>query len=225
MSTKSAGGMAFRKWDSKWVFARIEFYLFQNPCPLKITDRVSKFYSNFKIILTFVFMEGIKNKVKESGLIQLDLADFKPKETIVGIDLSNQLWQGLVLKEKDFREWIKTENWEQYAGKAVFIFCSADAIVPTWAYMLVASSLNGIASVAVVGSKSDLDKQLIQRNIEALNVNEFINGKVIIKGCSDISAPEFAMVTLLNHIQPVVSSIMYGEPCSTVPVFKRRKVN
>jgi hypothetical protein len=168
-------------------------------------------------------MGEIKNKVKESGLIQLDLADFKPKETIVGIDLSNQLWQGLVLKEKDFRDWIKTENWEQYKGKVVFIYCSVDAIIPTWAYMLVASSLNGIASIAVVGSKSDLEKQLIQRNIEALNLEGFINGKVIIKGCSDISSPEFAMVTLLNHIQPVVSSIMYGEPCSTVPVYKRKK--
>jgi hypothetical protein len=168
-------------------------------------------------------MEEIKNKVKDSGLIQLDLADFKPKETIVGIDLSNQLWQGLVLKEKDFRDWIRTENWEHYAGKAVYIFCSADAIVPTWAYMLVASSLNGIASIVVFGPKIELEKQIIQRNITHLNLEEFINGKVIIKGCSDISVPEFAMVTLLNHIQPVVSSIMYGEPCSTVPVFKRRK--
>jgi len=168
-------------------------------------------------------MEEIKNKVKDSGLIQLDLADFKPKETIIGIDLSNQLWQGLVLKEKDFRDWIRTENWEHYAGKAVYIFCSADAIVPTWAYMLVASSLNGIASIVVFGLKIELEKQIIQRNITHLNLEEFINGKVIIKGCSDISVPEFAMVTLLNHIQPVVSSIMYGEPCSTVPVFKRRK--
>lgn len=168
-------------------------------------------------------MGEIKNKVKESGLIQLDLADFKPKEEIIAIDLSNQLWQGLVLKEKDFRDWIKTENWEQYVGKAVFIFCSADAIVPTWAYMLVASSLNGIASISVVGSKLELEKKIIERNIEALNLDEFQNGKVIIKGCSDISAPEFAMVTLLNQIQPVASSIMYGEPCSTVPVYKRRK--
>lgn len=168
-------------------------------------------------------MEEIKNKVKESGLIQLDLADFKPTETIIGIDLSNQLWQGLILKEKDFRDWIKTENWEQYAGKAVFIFCSVDAIVPTWAYMLVASSLNGIASEVVFGPKIELEKQIILRNITHLNLDEFTNGKVIIKGCSDISVPEFAMVTLLNHIQPVVSSIMYGEPCSTVPIFKRRK--
>jgi hypothetical protein len=88
---------------------------------------------------------------------------------------------------------------------------------------LVASSLNGIASIVVFGPKIELEKQIIQRNITHLNLEEFINGKVIIKGCSDISVPEFAMVTLLNHIQPVVSSIMYGEPCSTVPVFKRRK--
>lgn len=168
-------------------------------------------------------MQEIKNKVKESGLIQLDLADFKPKEEIAGIDLSNQLWQGLVLKEKDFRNWIKTENWEQYIRKAIFIFCSADAIIPTWAYMLVASSLNGIASMVVVGSKLDVEKSLIQRNIERINLEELKNAKVIVKGCSDISVPEFAMVSLLNHIQPVVSSIMYGEPCSTVPVYKRKK--
>jgi hypothetical protein len=168
-------------------------------------------------------MEEIKNKVKESGLIQLDLADFKPKEEIIGIDLSNQLWQGLVLKEKDFRNWIKTENWEQFRNKAVFIFCSADAIIPTWAFMLVASSLNGIASIVDVGSKLDLEKRLIYRNIEKMNLEDLKDTKVIVKGCSDISFPEFAMVSLLNQIQPVVSSIMYGEPCSTVPVYKRKK--
>jgi hypothetical protein len=167
-------------------------------------------------------MEEIKNKVKGSGLIQLDLADFKPKDEIIGIDLSNQLWQGLVLKEKDFRNWIKTENWEQYRNKAVFIYCSEDAIIPTWAYMLVASSINEIASYSAVGSKAELEQQLILRNIKQLNLEELKNGKVIVKGCSDISVPEFAMVSLLNHIQPVVSSIMYGEPCSTVPVYKRK---
>jgi hypothetical protein len=168
-------------------------------------------------------MEEIKNKVKGSGLIQLDLADFKPKEEIIGIDLSNQLWQGLVLKEKDFRNWIKTENWEQYRNKAVFIYCSEDAIIPTWAFMLVASSINEIASYSAVGSKAELEKQLILRNIKQLNLEALKNGKVIVKGCSDISVPEFAMVSLLNHIQPVVSSVMYGEPCSTVPVYKRKK--
>jgi hypothetical protein len=168
-------------------------------------------------------MSEIINKVKESGLIQLDLADFKPREEFVGIDLAQQLWQGLILKEKDFRNWIKTENWEQYRNKAVYIHCSADAIIPTWAYMLVASSLNEVTSIVTVGSRSELEKEIIDRNIQKIDLNSIKDGKVIVKGCSDIPFPEFAMVSLLNHIQPVVSSIMYGEPCSTVPVYKRRK--
>ncbi len=170
-------------------------------------------------------MEEIKNKVKDSGLIQLDLADFKPEEELVGIDLSEQLWQGLILKEKDFRSWIKTENWSQYTGKAVFIYCSVDAIIPTWAFMLVASSLNGIASIVSVGTKTELEKLIIQKNIEQINTEQLKDGKVIVKGCSDITCPEFAMVCLLNHIQPVVDSLMYGEPCSTVPIYKRSKKN
>lgn len=168
-------------------------------------------------------MEEIKNKVKESGLIQLDLADFKPKEEIIGIDLANQLWQGLVLKEKDFRNWIKTENWQQYQNKAIYIYCSADAIVPTWAFMLVASALNEMAVCVSIGEKVDIEKQLIHRNIQRIDLEKFRGGKIIIKGCSDISCPEFAMVCLVNHLQPIVNSIMYGEPCSTVPVYKKNK--
>jgi hypothetical protein len=168
-------------------------------------------------------MNEIKNKVKESGLIQLDLADFKPREEIIEIDLANQLWEGLVLKEKDFRNWIKEENWLQFKGKAVHINCSVDAIIPTWAFMLVASALNGIASFATTGTKIELEKQIIQKNIQQINLEEFRNGRVIIKGCSDISSPEFAMVCLLNHLQPVVQSLMYGEPCSTVPIYKKNK--
>lgn len=168
-------------------------------------------------------MEEIKNKVKESGLIQLDLADFKPKEEIIGIDLANQLWQGLVLKEKDFRNWIKTENWQQYKGKAVYIFCSVDAIVPTWAYMIVASALIDTADFVSIGDRMDIEKQIVQRNIQKISLEQFRNGKIIVKGCSDISCPEFAMVCLVNQLQASVNSIMYGEPCSTVPVYKKSK--
>ena len=168
-------------------------------------------------------MEEIKNKVKESGLVQMDLADFKPQIAIEGIDLATQLWQGFVLREKDFRTWIQEEDWSKYGEKAVFIHCSADAIVPTWAFMLVASALIGNAKTIVVGNKSDLEKQLIAENINQLNLEEYAEKRVIIKGCSDICCPEFAMVTLLNKLQPVVLSIMYGEPCSTVPVYKRKK--
>jgi hypothetical protein len=167
-------------------------------------------------------MDEIKNKVKGSVLIQLDLADYKPRVPMVGIDLAAQLWQGLVLKEKDFRAWIKENDWDAYENKAVFIFCSADAIVPTWAYMLVASALQSIAKKVQVGTQLDLEKALISEAITAIDLTEFQDGKVIVKGCSDIAAPEFAMVTLLAHLQGVVQSIMYGEPCSTVPIYKRK---
>jgi hypothetical protein len=168
-------------------------------------------------------MEEIRNKVEESGLIQLDLAQFRPQVQLQSIDIAEQLWQGLVIKEKEFRVWIKSNDWSIYLGKAVCIFCSADAIIPTWAYMLVASHLNGIAVHVTIGSKEALEKELIQSAIAEMDTSKIANGKVIIKGCSDISDPAFAMVCLLNKIQPLAQSIMYGEPCSTVPIFKKSK--
>ena len=168
-------------------------------------------------------MSEIVNRVQESGLIPMDLADFKPKVEIIEIDIANQLWQGLILKEKDFRSWIKENDWKRYTGKAVFIHCSADAIVPTWAYMLVSSQLVGLSPIFIVGSKIELEKELIKAEIAKIDLTEFIDGRIIIKGCSDIAAPEFAMSELLKFLQPVAKSIMYGEPCSTVPIFKRGK--
>lgn len=168
-------------------------------------------------------MEEIRNKVKESGLISMDLADFKPNQSlIVSIDIADNLWQGLVLKEKDFRNYIDTHDWSQYKNQFVHIHCSADAIVPTWAYMLVASKLVGIARLALVGSKVELEKQVIALNILSIDVTDYIDGRIIIKGCADITSPEFAMVTLVQKLQPIAKSIMYGEPCSTVPVYKRK---
>jgi|TARA_R110000737_G_scaffold2188_3_gene6180 hypothetical protein len=167
-------------------------------------------------------MEEIVNKVKESGLISMDLANYKPNLVIQEIDLTEQLWQGLILKEKDFRAWIKETDWTQFQGKAVFVHCSADAIVPTWAYMLVASQLTGVTSTYIIGSKGELTKKIIEKNIDAIDLNEFNESRVIIKGCSDIPFPDFAMACLVEKLQPVVKSIMYGEPCSTVPVFKRK---
>lgn len=167
-------------------------------------------------------MEEIVNKVSQSGLIQLDLADFKPKIRITEIDIAHQLWQGIILKEKDFREWIKLEDWAKFQDSAVYIHCSADAIIPTWAYMLVASKLTGIASDYIVGSKVDLEKLLITKEIAKMDLSSLEKGKIIIKGCSDISSPDFAMVEVIKKLQPVVQSIMYGEPCSTVPIFKKK---
>ncbi len=169
-------------------------------------------------------MDEIINRVQESGLIPMDLADFKPKTEIVEIDIAHQLWEGLILREKDFRAWLKENDWTKYSSKAVYIHCSADAIVPTWAFMLVASKLVGVSPVFIVGSKIDLEKELIKLEIAKINLEEYQDGKIIIKGCSDIAAPEFAMSELLKHLQPVAKSIMYGEPCSTVPIFKKAKI-
>ena len=166
----------------------------------------------------------IKNKVKESGIIQLDLADFKPKNELVGIDLSERLYQGLILKEKDFRLWLKENNWQQYEEKAVFIYCSTEAIIPTWAYMLVISKLMPYTEQVLVGARIDLEKKMIQDNIVAMDLSTMTDQRVIIKGCSDIASPEFAMSELVRVLQPLVKSIMYGEPCSTVPIFKKKKL-
>lgn len=167
-------------------------------------------------------MDEIRNRVQESGIITLDLADFKPKGEITEVDIAIQLWQGLVLKEKDFRVWIKENNWEEFQGKNVFVHCSTDAIIPTWAYMLTSSALLPHANHIIVGNKDELIHELILFEINALNIAPYIDGRIIIKGCSDIPFPAFAMVTLMKRLQPIAKSIMYGEPCSAVPVFKRK---
>lgn len=183
--------------------------------------RIAEFVPSFSVFL-YCKMEEIRNKVKESGLISMDLADYKPNLPIIDIDIASLLWQGMILKEKNFRAWIKDNDWPSYENKAVFVHCSADAIVPTWAYMLVASKLNDVASEYIVGTKEELLKKITVSNIKRINTDEYIDGRVIIKGCSDIPFPDFAMAVIVEHLQPVVKSIMYGEPCSTVPVFKRK---
>lgn len=167
-------------------------------------------------------MVEIVNKVKKSGLINLDLAKFQIQERIEIIDIADQLWNGLVLKEKDFRAWIKENDWQQYEGKSVLVHCSADAIVPTWAYMLVTSSLHSYAKMIHVGTKVELEKMLVRSIIQKLDLEPLKEGRVIIKGCSDHPYPDFAMACLVDHLQQTVKSIMYGEPCSTVPIFKRK---
>lgn len=167
-------------------------------------------------------MDEIRNKVKESGIISMDLADFKPKCKIMGIDIADQLWQRMVLKEKDFRNWIRSTDWSIYANQCVYIHCSVEAIIPTWAYMLIASELNTVNSNYVVGSRSDLERKLISEEIKKIDLTALEDARVIIKGCSDIVDPAYAMTEVMKRIQPVVRSIMYGEPCSAVPIFKRK---
>ena len=166
-------------------------------------------------------MEEIVNRVKSSGLISLELASYKPSLKVQEIDIADVLWQRLVLKEKDFRTWIKEHDWTNYQNNAVYVHCSEDAIVPTWAFMLIGSKLQEQSCEFVIGDANDLEKMLIQKKIHSDNLEKYIDGRVIIKGCSDLSDPEFAMVELVKFLQPVAKSIMYGEPCSTVPIFKK----
>ena len=130
---------------------------------------------------------------------------------------------GLILKEKDFREALKNMDWEQYRDKAVAVTCSADAIIPVWAYMLVTSNLQPIAREIVLGNIEDLQRQLFLKNIGQLSIGQFEDKRVVIKGCGDTPIGEFAYMELTKRLMPVVKSIMYGEPCSTVPVYKKRQ--
>jgi hypothetical protein len=167
-------------------------------------------------------MDEIVNKVAQSGLITIDLAEFKPLD-IVELDIAPQLWQGMVLKETDFREWVKTHDWSVYSGKNVCVFCSEDAIIPAWAFMLVVSQLTSYTKKAIVGTISDLEKEVIQSNIQTLNKSDFIDKRIVVKGCSEIPHQQYALGVMVNWLQSEVKSIMFGEPCSTVPIYKKKK--
>ncbi|MGN6291137.1 MAG: DUF2480 family protein [Chitinophagaceae bacterium] len=163
----------------------------------------------------------IINKVAESGLITLDPANFLPQGETAVFDLKDFLFMGLILKEKDFREALKNLDWEQYRDKNIALTCSADAIIPAWAYMLVAAYLQPVAKEIVVGDEKELQKQLFLKNISTIKPEEFADKRVVIKGCGDTPIGEYAYMEITKLLRPVVKSIMYGEPCSTVPVFKK----
>lgn len=175
----------------------------------------------FKIKELISVMDQIVNKVADSGLKTLDLANFKPKQSIAIFDIKDFLWEELILKEKDYRIALKSFDWNQFEGKAVVVLCSVDAIVPTWAYMLVISYLQTHRVKHLVGSVDEMAKQLIQLEIEKLDVTAYKDERVIVKGCADIAVPNFAMSYLVSYLQPHVKSLMYGEPCSTVPIYKK----
>ena len=165
--------------------------------------------------------EPVSNKVAESGIITLDPATHIPVGETAVFDLKDHLFMGLILKEKDFREALKKTDWEQYRDKNVAVTCTADAIIPVWAYMLVATNLQPVAKEIVMGDEKELQRQLFLKNISQINVNEFMDKRVVIKGCGDIPIGDFVYLELTKILRPVAKSIMYGEPCSTVPVYKR----
>jgi uncharacterized protein DUF2480 len=166
--------------------------------------------------------DTIINKVAESGLITIDLEDYYPKEKNTVFDLKDYLFMGMILKEKDFREVLKNIDWEIYRDKNVAITCSADAIIPVWAYMLVATYLSPVAKDFVLGDEKELQRKLFLKNISAIDTNKLSNQRVVIKGCGDRAIEDFAYLEITKRLIPIVRSIMYGEPCSTVPVFKRK---
>ncbi|WP_268122251.1 DUF2480 family protein [Roseivirga pacifica] len=163
----------------------------------------------------------IINRVANSPLITIDLEDFYHSGERIEYDIAENLFQGLILREKDFREFIKEHDWEQYSGKNINIICSADAIVPTWAYMLLTSKLEGLANMIVMGDKELLEYALFKQALGRINLQDYADRPVVIKGCGDLPLSDALYVEITRLLKPVVKSIMYGEPCSTVPVYKK----
>lgn len=167
--------------------------------------------------------DEIINKVAESGLMTIDLEKYLPlKEQVAVFDLKEFLFMGMILKEKDFREALKKHDWEQYRDKHVAITCSADAIIPVWAYMLVTSYLQPVAKETIVGTGKELQKVITLKNISSINTSEFSGSRIVLKGCGETPIDDYAYAEATRVLLPVAKSIMYGEPCSTVPVFKKK---
>jgi len=164
--------------------------------------------------------DEIINKVANSGLITIDLEDFYPKGERVLFDIKPLLFQELILKEKDFREFLKQNNWAQYQDKFVAITCTADAVVPTWAYMLLSIALEPYAGKIVFGSLETLESILFNEALSSITYSDYKDKRVVIKGCSSLPVPINAYVALVKGLKPFAKSIMYGEPCSTVPLYK-----
>lgn len=167
-------------------------------------------------------MSEIINRVALSPLITLDLEELYPQGERVVYDIKDNLFQELILKEKDFRAFVKGHDWSQYKGKNVAITCSVEAIVPTWAYMLLAINLEAFANHVVFGTLEDLENSLFQKMISELNIEEYQDKKIVVKGCGNLPIPTFAYIELTRVLKPLAKSLMYGEPCSTVPIFKKR---
>jgi hypothetical protein len=167
--------------------------------------------------------EPIINKVSESELVSLDLETYYPRDETAMFDLKDYLFMGMILKEKEFREALKKIDWEKYQDKNVAVACTADAIIPVWAYMLVASYLQPAAKEIIMGDEKELHKTIFLKNLSQINVAQFAGQRIVIKGCGETPIGDFAYMEITKLLQPVAKSIMYGEPCSTVPVFKKRQ--
>jgi Protein of unknown function (DUF2480) len=166
--------------------------------------------------------DQIINRVTNSGLVSLDLEEYYHAGERVVYDLKDNLFMGLILKEKDFREFLKTHDWSFYTGKNVAIICSEDAILPTWAFMLLTTYLEPYANMMVFGSLIDLEKKLYEDALAKIDYNQYQDARVVVKGCSKVAVPTAIYVELTRILKPIVKSLMFGEPCSTVPLYKKK---
>ena len=166
--------------------------------------------------------DSLINKVAESGLISIDLASFLPNDTVVVFDIKPYLFMELILKEKEFRASLAEIDWKEYQDKIVGIHCSADAIIPVWANMLVASNLSNTAKAIHFGDENKVREQILLETISKIDAQEYFDQRVVVKGCGETPISESAYVAITNKLRPVAKSIMYGEPCSTVPVYKKK---
>ncbi len=167
--------------------------------------------------------KDIVNKIALSPLVSFDLADYHDPAPRVGIDIAERLFMGMILKEGDFRAWLETVDWSQYAGQHVHLHCSADAIIPGWTWMLLAIQLQPFASTIVFGSREDLEIAVWKKSLERIDYHQFEGKKIVVKGCGEIPIPQATFVEFIVRLRAIADKLMYGEPCSTVPLWKKEK--
>lgn len=168
-------------------------------------------------------MDTIVNKVAESGLVTLNLEQFLPEaDSYIGLDVARFLYKGMILREKDFRAALPEVDWQQYEGKHVAVYSSVDAIIPMWAYMLIAVYLQRCHATGHHCSLVQLKERLMLQKIDTYDGSQHLDGRLVIKGCGDIPLPESAFLKISERLLPFVKSLMYGEPCSTVPIYKKK---
>lgn len=168
-------------------------------------------------------MKEIKNRVAESKLVTIDLEDYYPQGKRVVFDIKDWLFQELILKEKDFREQVQNHDWSQYKDQYVALTCSVDAIIPSWAYLLITAQLSPFTQRIIVGNLVELETAIFQDIISNLVLDDYKDKPTIIKGCSNKPIPETAYIQLISKLIPIAKSVMFGEACSTVPLFKSKK--
>jgi hypothetical protein len=167
---------------------------------------------------------GFVNKVAESGIITLNLEDHYPKDEVAVFDMKDYLFMGLILKEKDYREALKKLDVTAYTDKVVALTCSADAVIPMWAYMLAVAVLQPVAKDIIFADKEKAINKILVQNIAAIPTENYKDQRIVVKGCGELPVSEEAYIEITKILRPVAKSIMYGEPCSTVPVFKKPRV-